>query len=77
MMSCDDFEEDLNNLMIGKSAQQFFEHEVKDCCSILKPMIEAQIKSKENAEGNGSFWGKLNDLTDNEWKKLVERFFVN
>ena len=77
MISCADFSADLNDLMIGKSVQQFFEQEVRDCCSIFKPAVDENKKIRESLKGNGSFWAKLSDLTDNEWKKLVDCFFVN
>ncbi len=76
-IATDDIEEDLKYLMIGKSAQQFFEDEIEDCCSLFKPLIEATKASKEQSGGNGSFWGNLNNLAEKEWKRLIDRFFEN
>jgi len=72
----DDLHTELQALKIGKSAVSFFKEEVNQCQSYFKEISENRKRSKDLAEQNGFYFGKIDKLTDKEWDNIVKKFFI-
>jgi len=76
MMDIDDFDSEVKDLKIGKSAVSFFQDEIENCISHFKDIVEARKREKKLAGGNGIFFGNIDTLTNKEWDKTMRRFFA-
>ncbi len=72
IVDCDNIDEELKNLKIGKSAVSFFQDQIESCSDQLQ-----SIKDKKKLTGgeNGYWWGKIENLDDGDWKQLIKKFF--
>ena len=75
MIDTDNFDDEVKDLKIGKSAVAFYQDEIKDCRSHFKLLVEERKKEQSHAGENGFCFGKIDKLTDNEWDKTVKHFF--
>jgi glycine cleavage system H lipoate-binding protein len=75
MMDIDDFDSEIKDLKIGKTALAFFQEEIEDCISHLKDIVDARKREKKIAGGNGIYFGKIDTLTNKEWENTMKRFF--
>ncbi len=67
--------EEVKNLNIGQSAVAFYQEEIENSVTFLKPMIDKLKTDKELQKHNGHFWGKLDKLDDQSLQKIVRKFF--
>ena len=64
---------ELVNLKIGRSAISLYEDDLQKCESILKELFENNEKIKDNGR---MFIGIMQNLDDNIWNKIVNKFFL-
>jgi len=75
LIDTDNFDNEVKDLKIGKSAVEFYQDEIKDCRSHFKSIVEERKKEKALAGENGFYFGKIETLNDKEWAKTIKQFF--
>jgi CheY-like chemotaxis protein len=75
MIDADNLAEEVKDLKIGKSAVTFYQDEIEDCVTFLKPMIEEHKSKSDRSKPNGHFYGKLEILDDKSLQKIITKFF--
>jgi len=71
----DNIDDDVKDLKIGKTAVLFFQDEIKGCKSHFKALHEARSRDNKSAEHNGSYFGKIEKLTEKELDQTIQKFF--
>ncbi|TFH01684.1 MAG: response regulator [Calditrichales bacterium] len=76
MIDADHIDKELGELKIGRSAVGFFQEEITSCRAHFKDIVEKRKRDKSLAGVNGFCFGKIDSLTDPEWKRLTLKFFA-
>jgi CheY-like chemotaxis protein len=74
----DDLDLEIQNLKIGNSAVAFFQEEIEQFRNRMKQFIsedQKALKGVSSGNGKGLVWGKIGQLSEQSWKKLVREFF--
>ncbi len=75
MVDAENLAEELKRMKIGKSAVSFYQDEIENCVSSLKPMIDERKLNRKRSKNNGNFYGELEILDDKSLKKVINLFF--
>ena len=68
----DEMDSELKELKIGKSAVHFFQDQIELCSDQLRLKKE---KKKQSGQ-NGYWWGRIEEMDDDDWKQLTGKFFA-
>jgi len=75
MIDAENLAEEVKDLKIGKSAVSFYQDEIDNCVTFLRPLIEEHKMRDEVSKHNGNIYGKLELLDDKTLEKIIREFF--
>jgi CheY-like chemotaxis protein len=71
----DEISTELQELKIGKSAVSFFKDELGNSQTHFDSIAEMRKRDKKLSGQNGFCFGKIDKLTDEEWRETIKKFF--
>lgn len=72
----ENFDNEIKELKIGKSAVAFFQDDIEKFRLIMKDLLKADKKEGEYVEEGQIYIGQIEKLNDVNWQKVVAEFFV-
>lgn len=72
----DNFDNEMKELKIGKSAVAFFQDDIEKFRVIMKDILKSEKKEGEYVEEERIYVGQLEKLNDVNWQKVTAEFFV-
>lgn len=72
----DNFDNEMKELKIGKSAVAFFQDDIEKFRVIMKDILKSEKKEGEYIEEEQIYVGQLEKLNDVNWQKVTAEFFV-
>jgi len=74
-LDAENFDVEIKELQIGKSAVAFFQEDIEHFNTLLKDLIRTEKKEGEYVEEGQLYIGQLEKLNDVNWEKIVAEFF--
>lgn len=72
----ENFDNEIKDMKIGKSAVAFFQDDIEKFRLIMKDLLKSEKKEGEYVEDGQIYIGQIEKLNDINWQKVVAEFFV-
>jgi len=74
-LDAENIHQDITELSIGESAVNFYQDEIEQLREFVQKQLGDQIPDEEKALKDFSFMNFIKKLDDNDWNKLIDKFF--